>query len=80
MKTAISVPDPLFQRGEDYAAQQAWGRSELYVRALEEFLERHAAQSITDQLDALYGEQDSTLPPEFEALSDEQLKVGFEAR
>jgi len=80
MKTAISLPDPLFQRGEDYAAQQSLGRSELYACALEEFLERHAAQSITDQLNALYGEEDSTLAPELEQLSNEQLKAGFEAR
>jgi metal-responsive CopG/Arc/MetJ family transcriptional regulator len=80
MKTAISLPDPLFQRGEEFAAQQALNRSELYARALEEFLQRHAADSITAQLDALYADEESSLPTELEALSDEILRENFETR
>jgi metal-responsive CopG/Arc/MetJ family transcriptional regulator len=80
MKTAISLPDQLFQRAEEYAASQSLNRSELYVHALEEFLERHAHNSITAQLNALYSDEDSSLSPELEALSDEALKAAFATR
>jgi metal-responsive CopG/Arc/MetJ family transcriptional regulator len=80
MKTAISLPDQLFQRGEDYANTQSLNRSELYARALEEFLERHAHDMITAQLNALYAEEDSTLSPALEALSDETLRDAFATR
>jgi metal-responsive CopG/Arc/MetJ family transcriptional regulator len=80
MKTAISLPDQLFQRAEEYAASQSLNRSELYAHALEEFLERHAHNSITAQLNALYSDEDSSLAPELEALSDEALKAAFATR
>jgi metal-responsive CopG/Arc/MetJ family transcriptional regulator len=80
MKTAISLPDQLFQRAEEYAANQSLNRSELYAHALEEFLERHSHNSITAQLNALYSEEDSSLSPELEALSDEALKAAFATR
>ena len=80
MKTAISLPDPLFERAEAYAQAQFLNRSELYARALEEFLERHAHDAITAQLNALYGEEDSSLPAPLEALSDETLRDAFATR
>jgi metal-responsive CopG/Arc/MetJ family transcriptional regulator len=80
MKTAISLPDPLFERAEAYAQSQSLNRSELYARALEEFLERHAHDAITAQLNALYGEEDSSLSASIEALSDETLRDSFATR
>jgi metal-responsive CopG/Arc/MetJ family transcriptional regulator len=80
MKTAISMPDPLFERAEAYAQAQSLNRSELYARALEEFLERHAHDAITAQLNALYGEEDSSLNASIEALADETLRDAFATR
>ena len=42
MKTAISLPDQLFDEAEDLAAELEISRSELYQRALKEYLERHS--------------------------------------
>jgi len=42
MKTAISIPDPIFQSAEIMAHHLAISRSELFTRAISEF-PRHAA-------------------------------------
>lgn len=75
MKTAISLPDQLFQRGESFASIQALSRSELYATALSEYLERHEAATITAQLNAVYAEEDSQLTPEFAELGFEVLRT-----
>jgi metal-responsive CopG/Arc/MetJ family transcriptional regulator len=57
MKTAISLPDGLFEEGERAAQQLGMSRSELYATALEAYLKAHRAEHITAQLDELYQEE-----------------------
>lgn len=59
MKTAISLPDNLFAEAERLAAQLRISRSELYGRALQEFLTTHSADPVTAALDALCDEFDT---------------------
>ena len=42
MKTAVSVPNEVFERAERLAKRLEVSRSELYSRALREYLSRHA--------------------------------------
>lgn len=63
MKTAISLPDPLFEAAEQFAHEQGWSRSELYVRALQAYLQAHRYHGITDALDQVYSTESSTLDP-----------------
>ena len=65
MKTAISLPDDLFKSGDSLAKRMGMSRSELYARALREYLERHDHDRVTAQLDAVCAEVDSRLAPEF---------------
>jgi hypothetical protein len=58
MKTAISIPDPVFHSAEELAARLGISRSELYCRALREMLEKHDVAAITAQLDAVHGDQE----------------------
>jgi len=51
MKTAISVPDEIFDEGEHLAKRLKVSRSELYARALAEFVSRHAPEAVTEALD-----------------------------
>ena len=51
MKTAISVPDPLFHAAEDLVRTTRLSRSELYSRALREYLARHSPDAVTDAYD-----------------------------
>ena len=53
MKTAVSVPNEVFERGERLAKRLKMSRSELYSRALREYLARHAPDEVTAALDAL---------------------------
>jgi metal-responsive CopG/Arc/MetJ family transcriptional regulator len=64
MKTAISIPTPIFQAAEKYAAQNKLSRSELYSKALKEYLERHEPLDITVRINAICEEID-TAPDSF---------------
>ena len=50
MKTAISVPDELFERAEAEAGKQGVSRSELYQVALREYLKRRDDEDITESI------------------------------
>jgi metal-responsive CopG/Arc/MetJ family transcriptional regulator len=47
MKVAVSIPDPIFAEAEALAKQFGSSRSEIYRRALSEFVARHAADPVT---------------------------------
>lgn len=63
MKTAISIPDPLFQAGEALAKRLGLSRSELYARALQALLAAHDKPDITDALNQVYGKYPSSVDP-----------------
>ncbi len=63
MKTAISIPDELFESAERFAQRQGMSRSELYATALRHYLQEHRSEGVTEQLDAIYGVEDSGLDP-----------------
>jgi Ribbon-helix-helix protein, copG family len=60
MKTAISIPDEVFAEAEKLARRLKKSRSELYSRALREYLARHGPDYVTETLDQICGES----PPE----------------
>jgi metal-responsive CopG/Arc/MetJ family transcriptional regulator len=69
VKTAISIPDPTFRAAERHAATHNLSRSELYARALKEYLQRHEQQGITERINAICAEVE-TQPDAFDnALS-----------
>lgn len=59
MKTAISIPDPIFKSAEKLAKRLGLSRSELYVRALSKFLEENNGEKVTDLLDEIYGNMEN---------------------
>jgi metal-responsive CopG/Arc/MetJ family transcriptional regulator len=54
MKTAISIPDDLFRDADRLAAELQQSRSQLYSRAVREYVVRHSEDSVTAALDAVY--------------------------
>ena len=56
MKTAISVPDDVFEEAERLVRQTRRSRSELYTLALTEYLARHAPDRITEAMDRVVSE------------------------
>ncbi len=51
MKTAISVPDEIFEQATGQAAELGISRSEFFARAARRYLDELAAQSLTRQID-----------------------------
>jgi metal-responsive CopG/Arc/MetJ family transcriptional regulator len=51
MKTAISIPDDVFAEAERLAHTLNESRSQLYSRAVKEFVARHSPNRITSALD-----------------------------
>lgn len=61
MKTAISIPDPIFKEAEKAAKRLGLSRSELYARAVAEFVKILRRDGIKRQLDKIYAEEDSAI-------------------
>ena len=59
LKTAISIPDDVFEGAERTASALGLSRSELYATAVREFVERYRSADVTGRLDRIYGEDDS---------------------
>lgn len=57
MKTAISIPDDLFEDAERLARELKQSRSALYSRAIREYVTRHSPDSVTATLDAMLAEE-----------------------
>ena len=51
MKVAVSIPDPIFAEAERLAKQFGTSRSDLFARALDEFIGQHAPDRVTQALD-----------------------------
>ena len=53
MKTAISIPDRIFERGEKLARRLSKTRSQLYSEAVDEYVTRHDPDTVTARLNAV---------------------------
>lgn len=73
MKTAVSIPDPVFDAAEELAGRLGVSRSKLYARALSEYLESHLERRITERLDEVYSDRDSELDPALARLQSASL-------
>ena len=73
MKTAISIPDPLFREAERVAKRLRIPRSQLYARALEAYLKHQTAKGITEALNAVYRTESSELDPDLAAAAYDLL-------
>ena len=63
MKTAVSIPDDVFERAERLARRERRSRSEVFSAALREYIARHAPEEVTDAMnrvcDDTSGERDA---------------------
>ena len=50
MKTAVSIPDEIFDKVERLAERERKSRSALYSAALREYVARHAPDEITEAM------------------------------
>lgn len=75
MKTAVSIPDALFDAAERLAKRLGVSRSELYQRAVHRYLTEQGDEVIRERLDRLYGgdTEGSRLDPAIEYLQNASL-------
>lgn len=63
MKTAVSVPDEVFESAERLAHRERRSRSEVYSAALREYVARHSPDEVTDALDRVLEGVGSSIDP-----------------
>ena len=75
MKTAISIPDEIFKKAERAAKKLGISRSELYAKAVLDFVERYRRENLTEKLNEIYSENAaiSELDPHLVALQTQSL-------
>ena len=56
MKTALSIPDDVFERGERLARRWRTSRSKLYTRALADFVVQHEDDEVTSAMNKVINE------------------------
>ena len=56
MKIALSIPDDVFKRGERLARRLHTSRSQLYTRALADFVVQHEDDQITSAMNEVIRE------------------------
>ncbi|MDA0834836.1 MAG: hypothetical protein O2955_16895 [Planctomycetota bacterium] len=73
MKTAISIPDDIFQSAELLAKRLGMTRSQVYVSALKQFLKEHREDGVTEKLNQVYGDRESHVDPVIKELQNRAL-------
>ncbi len=63
MKTAISIPDPIYKDAERLAQSLKMSRSQLYSDALLEYLTRHDSDEATEAMNRVCEAVDSRPDP-----------------
>ncbi|MBI3696396.1 MAG: ribbon-helix-helix protein, CopG family [Acidobacteria bacterium] len=56
MKTAVSIPDDVFEGADRLARRTKKSRSQLYSDAVKEYVARHAPEQATDAMDRVCAE------------------------
>ena len=68
MKTAVSIPDDVFEGAERMARRTRKSRSQLYSDAVREYVARHAPNEVTEAMNRVCDElepPDAALPHPF---------------
>jgi metal-responsive CopG/Arc/MetJ family transcriptional regulator len=69
MKTAVSVPDDVFEGAERLARREGRSRSEVYSAALRDYVARHEPDEIAEALDRVVAEVGEGIDPFVTAAS-----------
>ena len=73
MKTAVSLPDDLYERAERAAERLGLNRSQLYSEALAKFLLDLGPDPVTERLSQLAGEHAAEQTPAQAAIAARSL-------
>jgi len=74
MKTALSIPDDIFKQGERLARRLHTSRSQLYARALADFVVQHDDDQITDSMNKVVREVGAETDPFTRRAANQTLR------
>jgi metal-responsive CopG/Arc/MetJ family transcriptional regulator len=63
MKTAVSIPDDVFVEAERLAKRMKRSRSEIFSRALAEYVARHTPDRVTEAMNRTLAEINEPIDP-----------------
>jgi metal-responsive CopG/Arc/MetJ family transcriptional regulator len=63
MKTAVSIPDQIFEQAERLAKRTRTSRSHVFSCALREYVARHSPDEVTDAMDRVCEQLGEHLDP-----------------
>jgi metal-responsive CopG/Arc/MetJ family transcriptional regulator len=72
MKTAVSIPDEVFEKVERFARRAKRSRSEVFSAALREYIARHAPDEVTEAINRAVDEIGDQ-PDEFVAAASRRV-------
>lgn len=75
MKTAISIPDKIFETAEKLAKRRGQSRSHLYAQALNSYVEKHYTDDVTENLNKIYDQENSSIDAVFQNVQSHSLPV-----
>jgi len=73
MKTAVSIPNDVYDSAEKLVRQLGTSRSKLYTQALKSYLKKRRGAAITRRLNEVYKDVDSSLDPVIRELQARSL-------
>ena len=76
MKTAISIPDEVFKSADRLAKRLRMSRSELYSKAVAQYVADHPRARVTGLLNEVYAGEDSSLDPVVASAQAKSLGEG----
>ncbi len=59
MKTAISLPNKIFEEVEKFSKEHQYSRSEVFAMAVKEFLEKKKTEEVLKVLNEVYSEAET---------------------
>ena len=74
MKTAISIPDRIFDEAEGLASRLGISRSQLYATAVAEYTKQHKTVNITEKLNKVYSKEKDALDKELSIMQFHSLE------
>jgi metal-responsive CopG/Arc/MetJ family transcriptional regulator len=76
MKTAVSIPDEIFEGAERLARQTKQSRSQLFAAALKEYVERHAPENVTESMNRVCKELTGQIEDDFVPTAARRILAG----
>jgi len=75
MKTAISIPDKIFEAAEDLSHKLKLSRSELYAKAIEKYINDRDEKQILQKLNEIYSKETSNLDTDVKKMQHNSLNL-----